>query len=906
MFRILLVVCMWSFLVVNNNFAQKQAYNWYFGYYAGLSFHTNPPTVLTNGKLKTWGGCSTISDEDGKLLFYSNGLAIWNQKHELMYRSRYDDDYPVNFGHGGDISQQALIVPQPANTQLYYLFALHTDPTSNALFERTTLYYSVVDMNQNNGLGMVVNKELVLADTVMEQMAATKHFNNNDVWVVVRKLYSDKFYAYLLTGQGIQEPVISSTGFIYSTGSGYMKFSVSGNMLATVNHHKEGIGELYYFDNKTGKIKKITTLPNCYKASATEFSPDESKLYTINHTGENYIYQYNISLYDTTARIDSLIKIPVLNDSYTAAAIQLAPDGKLYLVNGNYSHMSIIHYPNKTGLSCGFEYKALYLEGKFGQFGLPNFVQSWFKPASFEYSNACKNTNTQFAIMNESNIRTAQWDFGDGNTGVGTTPNHVYKDTGNYTVRLIADFDIRIDTIFRDIEVVPAQELNIGADTVFCPGTSLLIETNDEFSTYLWQNGDTLSTINVDTPGIYHVEVTDSNNCLLQDTVYIEEVNNTLEIGNDTIICQGNKVIYDAPDWFNSYKWNTGSENKLITVSDSGSYILTATNQCGKYTDSIHLAYYEQSVINLGNDTSICNGQNLLLGTTQDYPNYLWQNNQTTRQISITPITNTTAWLQVKNQHGCTTRDSIQITVNPTPEISLGNNISICADESFSLDAGKNRQKYLWSTGASTQKITVSPSYYTANLPDSFWVSATVSNEFNCTAEDSVQITVNPLPQLQLPNDTTIELSQILYLNAGSGFLSYLWDDGTTDSTRAITTPGLYWLTVSNQHCTTTENIHVKYDETKSQVQVPNIFTPNNDTQNDNFKLINYHNVKGFDFRIYTRWGMLIYQTNDVDFKWDGKYKGKPCTPGTYYYVVRYRNTKEWQTKKGVVCIYVK
>ena len=110
------------FLLPTISFSQKEAAIWYFGQYAGLDFNSGSPVVLTNGQLNTFEGCATISDGTGALLFYTDGVTVWDRSHTIMPNGRR---------LLGDTSstQSAIIIPRPNNTEQYYIFTVDDNPT---------------------------------------------------------------------------------------------------------------------------------------------------------------------------------------------------------------------------------------------------------------------------------------------------------------------------------------------------------------------------------------------------------------------------------------------------------------------------------------------------------------------------------------------------------------------------------------------------------------------------------------------------------------------------------------------------------------------------------------------------------------------------------------------------------
>jgi hypothetical protein len=124
--------------------------NWYFGTNAGITFNSGAPVALTNGALTTTEGVATLSDNSGNLLFYTNGITVWNRNHLVMTNGS---------GLLGDFSstQSAIIIPKPGTNNIFYIFTSDNDYGPNGI------NYSEVDMNLSGGLGAITaNKNIQL------------------------------------------------------------------------------------------------------------------------------------------------------------------------------------------------------------------------------------------------------------------------------------------------------------------------------------------------------------------------------------------------------------------------------------------------------------------------------------------------------------------------------------------------------------------------------------------------------------------------------------------------------------------------------------------------------------------------------------------------------------------------
>ncbi len=207
--------------------AQVESSRWFFGHQAGLDFTSGAPVADLSGSLVSIEGSTSVSDANGNLLFYTNGETLWNRNHRVM---------PNGDGLHGNQSavQSALILPVPGSDSRFYVF-------TNASF---SLSYSVVDVQLDGGAGDVVpgQKNVLLHNAGTESLAATRHCNNRDYWVVSRSAAGAlTFKAYLVCASGVTEPVVSQ--FAIPTAAdeyvAHLKFSTDGQKMAAVSFYAE-------------------------------------------------------------------------------------------------------------------------------------------------------------------------------------------------------------------------------------------------------------------------------------------------------------------------------------------------------------------------------------------------------------------------------------------------------------------------------------------------------------------------------------------------------------------------------------------------------------------------------------------------------------------------------------------
>jgi hypothetical protein len=340
-------------------FAQQERNIWYFGFGAGLDFNSGAPTVLTNGALNTDEGCSSICDANGDLLFYTDGITIWDRTHAVMLNGT---------GLTGDPSstQSGLIVKKPGSANLYYVFTINTDWN-----------YSIVDMSLNNGYGGVTaNKNvLIYQGFVSEKQTATYHQNGTDIWVVAHK--QNEFHAHLLSPTGLNPtPVVSVVGLVHNNLYGQMKISPQGNRIALGTYAGVIDVSLYDFDKSTGLVSNNIELTNgttqCY---GLEFSPNGRWLYCSMNSGVNTICQYDLSLTNVAAIQASQTTIG--NSLAEPGGMQLGPDGKIYCTQYFNIYLGAINSPNQQGVLCDFDSVAINLGAASCGLGLPGMISKF-------------------------------------------------------------------------------------------------------------------------------------------------------------------------------------------------------------------------------------------------------------------------------------------------------------------------------------------------------------------------------------------------------------------------------------------------------------------------------------------------------------------------------------------------
>ncbi len=420
-----------ALLIYNIGFSQNEANIWYFGQNAGLDFNSGVPVPLLDGALNTDEGCTSISDSNGNLLFYTDGITVYNQNHNVMLNGT---------GLNGNTSSthSAIIVPKPNDFNIYFIFTVDFQAEANGL------QYSEIDMTLDSGLGgITTNKNILLYTPTTEKLTAIKSSVADEYWVVSHKWESDEFIAYNISNAGIDTtPVISSTG-TYIGGAiedrtiGQIKISPDGTKLAVARAQGLSEVQLFDFNTSTGTVSNPLTLidinPDTEQVYGVEFSPNSKVLY-ISITG-NAVFQFNLEAGSSTDIVNS--QLPLISLPRPYGAMQLATDGKIYIAKNNQFYIDVIDNPNIVGLGCNYQFEHLYLGGQRSKLGLPPFIQTFLLIDDIQFENVCFGDTTNFSLTDT--VDSATWDFDDpasgaNNTSTDLAPTHVFSAPGTYEV----------------------------------------------------------------------------------------------------------------------------------------------------------------------------------------------------------------------------------------------------------------------------------------------------------------------------------------------------------------------------------------------------------------------------------------------------------------------------------------
>ena len=501
----------------------------------------------------------------------------------------------------------------------------------------------------------------------------------------------------------------------------------------------------------------------------------------------------------------------------------------------------------------------------------------------------CKGTST---VLYSTKIATGNnylWNTTD------TTSTIAVNDSGKYIVRTyILNACSNTDTFNVHTNQHKFNYPPQYFDTTICKGQSLVFGNLPEANTsYFWNTNDTTPQLIIKDSGTYtRLRKYVTCQTTLTDTfvLHTQQPLPLLLPKYDTL-CFGQSIVLNAHNnLYNKYSWNTTDTNAIIKVTTAGKYFVTASNNICSIKDSsvISILPLVDSLLNLptSRDTVLCANNLLTLSCSksQAQSNYLWNTGEVTPNI----IATTSGWYRVKvNIYKCSRTDSIQITYKAVPPLKLITDTNLCEGNKIKLDVFDTTYKtYLWNTGTATSSITITQ-------PGKYKVTA--SNGL-CSTNDSVNVTLQSLPTINLPKDTIVcfdELNSIL-LSAPVGYASYRWYP-TNENTASIFAKEarLYAVEVTDKNGCLNRDTTLIDEECKLRVFIPNAFTPNNDGVNDVFRISALHASEA-TMQIYNRWGEQVFYTGKaLQEGWDGS----RAFDGEYFYIVHCSSKDQTQTQ---------
>ncbi|MBK8846190.1 MAG: T9SS type A sorting domain-containing protein [Bacteroidetes bacterium] len=462
--------------------AQNATNTWYYGGNAGCEFSSGSPVVLNNGAMNTNEGCITQSDAFGNLLFYSDGITVYNANHVAMPNG-------TGLFGGFSASQSCVVVPDPGNTLRYYIFTIPDVGGPSGLT------YSLIDMTLNGGLGDIMTKNVtVQAGSFAEKLHGVYIPGSKNAWVMVQLNNSNTYVKVQVTSAGVGLPQSQTIGSVHPFAVGCLKFSHDGKKVAVADYANDAF-ELFDFDSQTGTLSNPAkyTFPFNFPTYGFEFSEKGRYLYVGNvDVIPGLAYQY-----DMISGVNSTIittGVQVLSVQNYIGQLQLAPNGKIYTPSWSNNFLSVINAPDSAGTACNGVANAFSTNNTV-YLGMPQWIAGTLG-SPLLYENFCFGDTTKFAVADSLSVVAVSWDFGDPSTGPNNTsyiyqPYHIFSAPGTYNVQVVmVYFNSSVDTINIQIDITVCNQVVAAlaaSDTSFCDKNCIDFFDQSQFAPNSWQ-----------------------------------------------------------------------------------------------------------------------------------------------------------------------------------------------------------------------------------------------------------------------------------------------------------------------------------------------------------------------------------------------------------------------------------
>lgn len=699
-----------------------------------LDFTTSPPLPYATGIAGSYEAVAHYENSEGDILFWFNSNGVYNQNGTFMSGS---------FGIlANPSSAEICVCPVSGSTNQYYIL-YNTETCSN-------LYYSIVDMTLNGGLGDVVSlNTLISSSNFAEGMEVVPIPQTDDYWFLTYQC-DVGFTKFLISASGIGPaqvfhpypmPLGGYDGrceFDYHLGRIGIGFAWSSQVF------------LADFDPLNGEICNPFTLSspafnnNPY---GIDFSPTANKMYFSlwYTTGVPNVFQY-----DFATGIYTGFQPPLGGSGWISGLgqIELGRDGKLYIIEDGGTNIIVINNPDDDVPV----FSLLPIPSTTG-LGISDQIQ-------FSYSNSTNNIADTLCTFAGNIITLAPTIEGSYWFAISSSPNDTIG-IGN-SLSILAQ-NIPITYIAKPIAsncfilpnqyqwtIVPTPLISVTNNGLTCIGETTVLLCSvipSANNTYNWSGPNGFSSsqqnpiisINGTSSGTYTVSVTNSLGCSSLASTYISVTQlPNISISPNQSVCSGQTVTLSASGGIN-YLWSTGATTTSITVSPFATtlYSVTVSGSTGCTSSAFTtVSVNDLPVADAGSNYTICSGQSVdLTATGGSY--YQWSNLQNSSTITVSPQNTTQYTVTVTNEFGCTNSTQVVVMVNPTDLAINGPYtseplITCYNDTSYSLS--------FYITGGNTPytingipTLTNNTQIYTTNLLSNPYYNLTIADNSGCT-----------------------------------------------------------------------------------------------------------------------------------------------------------------------------
>ncbi len=965
------ILLIFTLLISITAIAQEESSWWVFGNRAAVEFTPNPQNrsalpLIVSSTIDQDEGVGTISDDNGNLLFFTDGQNVFNRNGAVM---------PNGTGllGGTSATQAAIIVKAPETPGVYFIF---TSGNGNT----TPLVYSRIEIALNGGLGDVVPgvKNISLLAACAEKIAATIKTGSNNAYVMTygrsnatntSQGSGDNNALFAWEVRGIAGPNVSfvlpapipqsangnqssfSTPLAATNGDrGMLRVSPDGTKLAigTQNSNNQGCF-LYEFNPGNGQFSGAGLQLDNGPVYGVEFSPSSQYLYhdvssnfSPTATSNRRLVQYDLC--DQANIVASRNEFANITGG-SRGTLQLGRDGIIYVTRFDTSFLGSIDPETATPV---YNPTAIDISPGISQQGLPVFIQSSFS-SSFTVNDQCQGDATEFILACLPQVAASNWDFGDGNTLPVTGPGVVtntYATAGTYMVT------VNVTNVSGDVRDF-AQEITIFENGIVDPIDVTLLDYCDDDNSGMeivdltQFTADVLGTQDTVTFDIsYHANATDAdldqnplpdnfNATLGTNEIWVRIANNTSPIndgcsaiGSFTITISSVPTVANIPD----FEICDDVSQDGFEDFDLASFLPTIATQAGNPVDVDYTIHETQA------DADMNMGA---IDTTMLYTNTM------SPQILYVRLQNI-------NDVDCFGTAPFNLIVTPAPTLGTVANIEVCDDapldgssdfvltdqDTTILNGGTGTVSYHATQADADSGNAPLTSPHTVTGTETIY--ARLTNTDGCSGTGSFDITVQAAPAIgnapDLSNicDAAVDLNQNLFelsvqdatvlngLNPADFTISYYTTDvdaqnGTNALPLSYTVPFQSGVTTDLLFARLEDNVTGCFNTSqftiifeRCEIIFPEGFSPNNDGINDTFSIPGLaEQYNNFNLQIFNRNGSVVYETSASNYEEfagipnKGALSGDGLLPvGTYFYVIQYNDRDEKDTASWVYINY--
>lgn len=672
--------------ITSTGFANKHYNNWTFGMGAWIYFENanSDPTFVEECAIRQPEGSATYSDKDGNLLFYSDGMTVWNRNHTPITNGTNLIGSPSSF-------QACYIFPVTGQTNKLYIITIGSTERSNE-----NIYFSIIDYSNGYDNAEITNKNTLITNYNGERAAVIKKPNEDDkYWMILDNVQKPSYLIYSIDEKGIVLNSQYSGDLNKRDNHGGIKISKNANMIVSVDSDASFF-EICRFDPFDGVIYENNVINSSLLGTTVfseEFSPNNKYLYVVSNEvkgGQPITIMNQFDIIDfyknKSVTLNNIVREPFVWKIGSKEAIQIGPNNKLYIASPSTNYISSIEKPNLEYPACEYIKESVDLEDTEARNGLPSILVDPVIDYVFVDTLLCID---QEFLINFNTNNNSFWTTPDGNTIIG----------GRIFIESIAESDSGYYHYYDDNQELKyilkikltnndkTDFIDLSPSNYICKGDYATAIAKDYVKEITWKD------INKNTrqrdfyeKGVYRYEVVLDNGCVFEDSVVINYKSISPNIKIDGKNCNNNFRILKTYNRYKSFLWSNGETTDSIVVSQSGEYwVKVESNEgcIGYDTVNVEIDTTKKQFDLIPDSLMFCFNESMqhIIEDTKDMNDFFWSNNQ--KGIKVDFDSTGYYYLVAIDENGCSYFDTIFVDQSDKFEIYfLTLETKMCLDDS--------------------------------------------------------------------------------------------------------------------------------------------------------------------------------------------------------------------------------